>query len=197
MKIVAVIIIAGLLGICRGAQQNQSEGALVISAGDWVLCEKEEAEYIAHVRYSFSDVISETEHIQYVRAKRPAKLISREKDGSEVWSCDGGFSQTDGFCADGQTKTGEGCGYSGSVGLGMKGSIFVLSVDLYWDVEKDRGHYQKEWDFCELKTCSVADGRFRADIRIEKKPANQALQHNDPSCHESCLRTPRASWGRG
>jgi hypothetical protein len=27
--------------------------------------------------------------------------------------------------------------------------------------------------------------------------ANQALQHNDPSCHESCLRTPRASRGRG
>ena len=31
--------------------------------------------------------------------------------------------------------------------------------------------------------------------QIEK--ANQALQHNDPSCHESCLRTPRASRGRG
>ena len=29
------------------------------------------------------------------------------------------------------------------------------------------------------------------------RPPNQALQHNDPSCHESCLRTPRASCGRG
>jgi hypothetical protein len=27
--------------------------------------------------------------------------------------------------------------------------------------------------------------------------ANQALQHNDHSCHELCLRTPRASCGRG
>jgi ribosomal protein S18 acetylase RimI-like enzyme len=26
---------------------------------------------------------------------------------------------------------------------------------------------------------------------------NQALKHNDPSCHASCLRTPRASRGRG
>jgi len=26
---------------------------------------------------------------------------------------------------------------------------------------------------------------------------NQALQHNDPSCHVSCLRTPRASRDRG
>ena len=26
---------------------------------------------------------------------------------------------------------------------------------------------------------------------------NQALQHNDPSCHVSCLRTPRASRARG
>jgi hypothetical protein len=31
---------------------------------------------------------------------------------------------------------------------------------------------------------------------IEEQP-NQALQHNDPSCHVSCLRTPRASRGRG
>jgi len=31
----------------------------------------------------------------------------------------------------------------------------------------------------------------------KKIAANQALQHNDPSCHESCLRTPRASRGRG
>ena len=31
----------------------------------------------------------------------------------------------------------------------------------------------------------------------EKNEPNQALQHNDPSCHVSCFRTPRASWGRG
>jgi len=36
--------------------------------------------------------------------------------------------------------------------------------------------------------------RFRMTKKIR---ANQALQHNDPSCHESCLRTPRASRGRG
>jgi len=30
-----------------------------------------------------------------------------------------------------------------------------------------------------------------------KSEPNQALQHNDPSCHESCLRTPRASRDRG
>ena len=29
------------------------------------------------------------------------------------------------------------------------------------------------------------------------KTPNQALQHNDPSCHVLCLRTPRASRGRG
>ena len=32
---------------------------------------------------------------------------------------------------------------------------------------------------------------------ISLNTPNQALQHNDPSCHESCLRTPRASRGRG
>jgi hypothetical protein len=31
----------------------------------------------------------------------------------------------------------------------------------------------------------------------DSSEANQALQHNDPSCHVSCLRTPRASRGRG
>jgi len=30
-----------------------------------------------------------------------------------------------------------------------------------------------------------------------KDEANQAVQHNDPSCHELCLRTPRASRDRG
>ena len=33
-------------------------------------------------------------------------------------------------------------------------------------------------------------------LQLTTEP-NQALQHNDPSCHVSCLRTPRASWGRG
>ena len=32
---------------------------------------------------------------------------------------------------------------------------------------------------------------------VVKKRANQALQHNDPSCHVPCLRTYRASRGRG
>ena len=32
---------------------------------------------------------------------------------------------------------------------------------------------------------------------FDEKTANQALQHNDPSCHGSCLRTLRASRGRG
>ena len=34
-------------------------------------------------------------------------------------------------------------------------------------------------------------------IPMQNKKPNQALQHNDPSCHVSCLRTPRASRGRG
>jgi hypothetical protein len=34
-------------------------------------------------------------------------------------------------------------------------------------------------------------------LPIDKRKPNQALQHNDPSCHASCLRTPRASRGRG
>jgi len=42
--------------------------------------------------------------------------------------------------------------------------------------------------------------RFPSDAAhaaIYKTEANQALQHNDPSCHVSCLRTPHASRGRG
>jgi hypothetical protein len=33
--------------------------------------------------------------------------------------------------------------------------------------------------------------------KMKTTEPNQALQHNDPSCHVSCLRTPRASRGRG
>ena len=47
-------------------------------------------------------------------------------------------------------------------------------------------------------------GRRFIDLFDEKdlqpkqgRPPNQALQHNDPSCHVSCFRTPRASRGRG
>lgn len=32
---------------------------------------------------------------------------------------------------------------------------------------------------------------------LKPNPPNQTLQHNDPSYHVSCLRTPRASRGRG
>ena len=39
--------------------------------------------------------------------------------------------------------------------------------------------------------------KHRAEFTDENKTPNQALQHNDPSCHASCLRTPRASRGRG
>jgi len=43
--------------------------------------------------------------------------------------------------------------------------------------------------------------KFKAEwntvIEISVNTPNQALQHNDPSCHESCLRTPRASRDRG
>jgi hypothetical protein len=38
---------------------------------------------------------------------------------------------------------------------------------------------------------------FELAIQMKRQTANQALQHNDPSCHVSCLRTPRASRGRG
>jgi len=57
----------------------------------------------------------------------------------------------------------------------------------------------------ELEKAKAALGlRDRDDIQTwfalhdadENRP-NQALQHNDPSCHESCLRTPRASRDRG
>jgi hypothetical protein len=41
------------------------------------------------------------------------------------------------------------------------------------------------------------DRYSRAHESTMKTEANQALQHNDPSCHGSCLRTPRASRGRG
>jgi len=33
--------------------------------------------------------------------------------------------------------------------------------------------------------------------RFKNKQPNQALQHNDPSCHAPCVRTCRASRGRG
>jgi len=39
--------------------------------------------------------------------------------------------------------------------------------------------------------------KYLVRSRIRKSEANQALQHNDPTSHEPCLRTPRSSRGRG
>jgi hypothetical protein len=39
--------------------------------------------------------------------------------------------------------------------------------------------------------------RRSAIATFVKRPPNQTLQHNDPSCHVPCLRTYRASRGRG
>jgi hypothetical protein len=44
----------------------------------------------------------------------------------------------------------------------------------------------------ELEAMIIASAR-----ELLKTEPNQALQHNDPSCHVSCLRTPRASRDRG
>jgi hypothetical protein len=44
--------------------------------------------------------------------------------------------------------------------------------------------------------CSHFCGVRRSALNPRGSPI-QALQHNDPSCHVSCLRMPRASWGRG
>ena len=38
---------------------------------------------------------------------------------------------------------------------------------------------------------------FRRSPWMGHERANQALQHNDPSCHAPCMRTCRASRGRG
>jgi len=49
-----------------------------------------------------------------------------------------------------------------------------------------------------LRAVAKNSWSFVRTDRIEKtKAPNQALQHNDPSCHVPCLRTYRASRGRG
>jgi hypothetical protein len=50
----------------------------------------------------------------------------------------------------------------------------------------------------ELREELIVRPPAKIDISSEhKKRPNQALQHNDPSCHAPCVRTCRASWGRG
>jgi len=51
--------------------------------------------------------------------------------------------------------------------------------------------------FRDLTDLQVALRIIRSIEWKRQNPPNQAVQHNDPSCHESCLRTPRASRGRG
>jgi len=44
---------------------------------------------------------------------------------------------------------------------------------------------------------SITEMLHEYDKQRMKSRANQALQHNDPSCHAPCMRTCRASRGRG
>jgi len=52
-------------------------------------------------------------------------------------------------------------------------------------------------DFAGFRDVPVAKAIDLLKAKKKTIPPNQAVQHNDPSCHESCLRTPRASRGRG
>jgi chloramphenicol 3-O-phosphotransferase len=63
----------------------------------------------------------------------------------------------------------------------------------------DRVHqnmsYALEFDTSVVSSDDCATSILR--FMQQQTEANQALQHNDPGCHVSCLRTPRASRGRG
>jgi hypothetical protein len=75
---------------------------------------------------------------------------------------------------------------------GKVGDVISFSDSKSWlEFEK---HPEKSR--IDAKELMKSFGDEKKPKKAEKTP-NQALQHNDPSCHVSCLRTPRASWGRG
>jgi hypothetical protein len=72
----------------------------------------------------------------------------------------------------------------------------VLGYRLHWDRMKEKlsadvFHRGERPKFNPPSVPDVPSGKQSAI------GPNQALQHNDPSCHVSCLRTPRASRSRG
>jgi len=66
---------------------------------------------------------------------------------------------------------------------------------------KQEDKHLEIWHFSkDAKGRAAEVGCLRGELdagKYLKNEANQAVQHNDPSCHESCLRTLRASRGRG
>jgi hypothetical protein len=85
----------------------------------------------------------------------------------------------------------------------VDGEIVTLAVSkgddgveglLFGSPSKNQSDALKDLGFTFEPTGKPNIWKFK--LRVPKRP-NQALQHNDPSCHAPCVRTCRASRGRG
>jgi hypothetical protein len=80
-----------------------------------------------------------------------------------------------------------------------KGEVFVAEFPEMAALLDQSILYPNQVDVGDVITITVTkiDAKHISGFWKQKKPANQALQHNDPSCHAPCVRTCRASRGRG
>jgi hypothetical protein len=145
----------------------------------------------------------------------------RESDCSSSWLCSVLKTEIEASLIIGQIKSGKSEPYKMGLferlvvrfvwkGLSLRkigsvGSAEVSGATLeFYKIEKkvateDLLIKAKNYRMGQTETlCVSADSAISALERLTKTTEpNQALQHNDPSCHVSCLRTPRASRGRG
>ncbi|MBK8477204.1 MAG: hypothetical protein IPL39_13180 [Opitutaceae bacterium] len=180
MKTYATFILMLLLGGCSVANFGQHdirfvENGIVLPDGDWEECAASEADYRVHIHYSFSAVLEGEDLVISVREKKSRRQVAEPERGSRfLWD-----GLPDSIPASLRTFVCPGLGYSGSIDLSLERMPFVLDFELFWDAKNGAEHYRNHWKFASLRDGSVSDGRFRADIRIKKRPGQPGATSND------------------
>ena len=172
MKFLAALLLLPFLAACSTPDRN------------YALSGKSNAEGKATITISLDGVFTGEKEVLYVQTRHNEPLEYLQPQCSSR-------------NADGVTSDGKGVGYGLYVIAKSEEEMIRIEFSASWTLEKDSGHASETILVPYWRDVSSRKGRFSYSVRWEKTAPNQALQHNDPSCHVSCLRTPRASRGRG
>ena len=172
MKSLAALLLLSFLAACSTFNRH------------YALSDRSNAEGKATITISLDGVFTEEKEVLYVQTRLNEPLESFQPQ----------YSSRN---ADGVTPAGKGIGYRLSVIATSEEEMIQMEFSASWTLEKESGHASETIHVPYLRDVSSRKGRFIYSVKWEKTAPNQALQHNDPSCHAPCVRTCRASRGRG
>jgi hypothetical protein len=189
MKSVGIII----LGLCFtgcAAPLDRHAASISIPPGDWVTCEKRDAEYAVTGWYSIDGLFENDPLVEYFKHHVPwlppptvRKALANGNTEEEVPLEP--FSVLGTMFVDGRTAQGEGWGYNADIRFSQAPSRSAQAFELYfriqWDKGTDRGGYEHTFYFDRLSDASVKYRRLRVNFVVKKIPPNQSPLPIPPS----------------